>query len=157
MELRQPTHERAQRVGAQLSEQLAEVFFRRMARRLIQGLEQLRQRVGLGQPSRQRFENLTMLRNQLAGALENDLALAQDEGDRAKIARAQQVRDEVFENRDELGTNGAVRLQLEQIEQHREHVTAQVLRVFALDFLVQVTDFIVVEEIEGRVEVIDRD
>src|SRR5207237_7190048 len=110
----------------------------------------------LRQPSRQRFENLTVLRNQLAGALENDLALAQDEGDRAKIARAQQVRDEVFENRDELGTNGAVRLQLEQIEQHREHVAAQVLSVFALDFLVQVADFIVVEEIEGRVEVTDR-
>src|SRR5256714_11265368 len=128
-----------------------------MARRLIQGLEQLRQRVGLRHPSRQRFESLAVLRNQLAGALENGLTLPQDEGDRAKIARAQKVRDEVFENRDELGTNGAVRLQLEQIEQHREHIAAQVLGVFALAFLMQVTDFIVVEEIEGRVEAIDRD
>src|SRR5438093_10212822 len=36
------------------------------------------------------------------------------------------------------------------------HVTAQVLAVFPLDLLVEVLDLLVVEEIERRVEVVDR-
>ena len=47
VEFGQPPHERSEGVGAQLAEQLAQFFFGGMARRLIERLQQLRQRVGL--------------------------------------------------------------------------------------------------------------
>src|SRR3989442_14930160 len=97
-----------------------------------------------------------MFRNQLAGPLQDDFALPQDEGDRQKVPRAQQIRNEILDDGDQLGAYRAVGLQLEQIEQHREHVAAQVLRVFALDFLVEIIDLFVVEEIERRIEIVDR-
>src|SRR5213075_1966363 len=97
-----------------------------------------------------------MLRNQLARALLDDLALSQDERDGAEVPRAEQVGNEVLENRDQLAADGAVGLQLEQVEQHREHVAPQVLGVFPLDFLVEILDLLVIEEVEGGVEVVDR-
>src|SRR5204863_4175968 len=138
-------------------EQLAQLLFRRVAGRLVERLEQLRQGVGLGQARRQRFEHLAMFRDQLAGPLQDDLALAQDERHRAEIAGAQQIRYEVLDDRDQLGAYRAVRLQLEQIEQHREHVAAQVLGVLALDLFMEILDLLVVQEVERRVEIFDRD
>ena len=98
-----------------------------------------------------------MLGNELAGALQNDFAFAQDEGDRPEVSCPEQIRNEVFDNGDQLRAHRAVGLQLQQIEQHRQHVAAQVLAVFALDFLVEILDLLVVQEIERRVEVVDRD
>src|SRR6266508_1449711 len=97
-----------------------------------------------------------MLRNQLARALLDDLALTQDEGDGTEIPRAEEVRNEVLENRDQLAAHGPVCLQLEQVEEHREDVAPQVLRVLALDLLVEILDLLVIEEIERGVEVVDR-
>src|SRR5438093_5643155 len=97
-----------------------------------------------------------MLGDELAGALQNHLEFTQDEGDRAEIPRPQEIRDEILEDGDQLSPYRPVGLQLQQIEQHREHVTAQVLAVFPLDLLVEVLDLLVVEEIERRVEVVDR-
>src|ERR1041384_5572530 len=97
-----------------------------------------------------------MLWGELAGALQDDLAFAQDQRDRAEVPSAQQIRDEVFDDRDELGADRPRSLELEQVEQHREDVAAQVLGVFALDLFVQILDFLVVEEVERGVEVVDR-
>src|SRR5437870_10654304 len=57
-------------------------------------------------PPRSTLFPYTTLFRSLAGALEDDLALAQDERHRAKIARAEEVGDEVLENRNELRPNG---------------------------------------------------
>src|SRR5712692_6511543 len=93
-----------------------------------------------------------MLGDQLAGPLQDGAGLPENESDGAKIPGAEQVGDEVFDDGDELGPNGAVGLQLEQIEQHREHVAAQVLRVLPLDVLLEVLDLGVFQEIERGVE-----
>src|SRR5204862_7852238 len=111
-QLGEPAHERAEGVGAELSKQLAQLVFSRVARRFVERLQQLRQRVGLGQATRQPLQDLLVLGNELAGALENDLALPQDERDRAEIPRTQQVGDEVLDDREQLGADRAVGLQL---------------------------------------------
>src|SRR5206468_11503465 len=69
---------------------------------------------------------------------------------------AQQVGDEVFDDGDELGPDGTVGLQLEQIEQHREDVAPQVLRVLPLDVLLEVLHLAVFEKVQRGVEVVDR-
>ena len=97
-----------------------------------------------------------MLGDELASALQNHLAFTQNEGDRTEVPSPQQIRNEVFDDRDQLGAHRAVGLQLQQIEQHREHVAAQVLAVFPLDFFVEILDLLVLQEIERRVEVVDR-
>ncbi len=98
-----------------------------------------------------------MLGDQLPGALLNHPALAQDERDGAEIPGPQQVGNEVLEDRDQLAADGPVGLQLQEVEQHRQDIAPQVPRILALDFLVEVLDLLVVEEVEGRVEIIDRD
>src|SRR2546427_13286459 len=62
---------------------------------------QLRQRIGLRQARRQVLERLAVLGGQFAGALQDDVRLAQDEGHRAKIAGAEQIGDEVLERSEE--------------------------------------------------------
>jgi len=54
-------------------------------------------------------------------------------GDRPEISCPSKIRNEVLDNGDQLRAHRAVGLQLQQIEQHRQHVAAQVLAVFALD------------------------
>src|SRR5438034_9146508 len=98
-----------------------------------------------------------MLGDELARALQNGARLAKNECDRKEVAGAQQVGDEVLDDRDQLGPDGAVGLQLEQVEQHREHVAAQVLRVLPLDVLLEVRDLVVFQKVERGVEVVDRD
>src|SRR5213594_2675839 len=97
-----------------------------------------------------------MLGDELARALQNGARLTENECDREEVAGAQQVGDEVFDDRDQLGPDGAVGLQLEQIEQHRQDVAAQVLRVLPLDVLLEVRDLAVFQEVERGVEVVDR-
>ena len=46
-EFGEPSHEGAERLRPQLPEQLAQFVFGRMARRFVERLQQLRQRVGL--------------------------------------------------------------------------------------------------------------
>src|SRR5439155_809565 len=89
--------------------------------------------------------------------LQDGARLSQDDRHRAEIGGAQQVGDEVFDDGDELGPDGAVGLQFEQIEQHREDVAAQVLRVLPLDVLLEVLDLAFFEKVQRGVEVVDRD
>src|SRR5438128_2624598 len=98
-----------------------------------------------------------MLGDEIARALQNGTRLTENECDGAEVGGAEQIRDEVLDDRDQLGSDGAVGLQLEQIEQHREDVAAQVLRVLPLDVLLEVCDLGVLQKVERGVEVIDRD
>src|SRR6184192_2722666 len=74
------------------------------------------------------LEGLAVLGDELARALQNGTRLTENECDGAEVGGAEQIRDEVLDDRDQLGPDGAVGLQFEQIEQHREDDAAQVLR-----------------------------
>ena len=120
-------------------------------------MDQLRQSVALRQPRGQRGERLPVLRNELAGALQDHPRVPKNVGHRTEVSGAQEVRNEVLEDRDQLGPHRTVALELEQVEQHRQHVAAQILRVLALDLASEVVDFPIIEEVERGVEVFDRD
>ena len=115
-ELRQPAHQRDEGVGAQLLEELAQFLLRGMDRRLVERLQQLRQRLRLRQPGRQALERLAVLGDELARPLQDVAGLAQHERHGAEVARAEEVGDEVLDDGDQLGADRAVRLQLEEIE-----------------------------------------
>src|SRR5207249_39374 len=93
-----------------------------------------------------------MLGDELARALQNGTRLTENECDGAEVGGAEQIRDEVLDDRDQLGPDGAVGLQFEQIEQHREDVAAQVLRVLPLHVLLEVCDLVVFQKVERSEE-----
>src|SRR5205823_5644287 len=156
VELGDPAHERRQRFGAELLEQLGQLLLGGVHRRLVERLQQLRQRVALRQAAGQPLQRLAMLRDDLARALQDGPRFAENVGDGAEVAGAQQIGDEVLDDRNQLGADRPVCLQLEQVEEHREDVATQVLGVLAIDILLEVLDLAVFQEIEGGIEVVDR-
>ena len=107
---RQPRQNRLQGFRAELPKQLAQLICRREHDRLVQRLEELGQSVGLGEPRRELLHGLSLFRHQLPGPL------AQHVRHRTKVADRQEVGDEVFHDRNELGAHCAVGLQLQQVE-----------------------------------------
>src|SRR5438105_4105132 len=109
-----------------------------------------------GQAAGQPLQRLAMLRDDLARALQDGPRFAENVGDGAEVAGAQQIGDEVLDDRNQLGADRPVCLQLEQVEEHREDVATQVLGVLAIDILLEVLDLAVFQEIESGIEVVDR-
>src|SRR5438067_10768655 len=69
VEPRQPPDQRHQGLGTQLLKQLRQLLLGGVHRRLVQRLDQLRERLPLGQPGWHSLECLPVLRDQLAGSL----------------------------------------------------------------------------------------
>src|SRR2546427_9530080 len=87
----------------------------------VQRLHQLRQRIGLRQARRQVLERLAVLGGQFAGALQDDVRLAQDEGHRAKIAGAEQDRKSTRLNSSHSQISYAVFCLKKKKKQNKQH------------------------------------
>ena len=115
-------------------------------------MEQLNEGVGLRQIRGELLEHGAVIGLHLPGSLDDGANLTQQVGDRAKITRSQQVGEEVLQNGPHFGRR--VGVELEDVEEYRQHVAAQILFVLASDLALEVCDFFVVEEVQRRVVVL---
>src|SRR6185437_13193271 len=117
---------------------------RREHRRVVERLQQLRQRVGRAQTIGKLAQHAAMRRRHVGRPVECGTPFAQQVRHPAKVRGSQQVDHERVDALDDFRAYRAVDLQLEDVEQHRCHVRAKILTVFPGDLGVEIFDLEIV-------------
>ena len=121
---------------------------------LVERLQELRDRGRFAHAIGERQQQLALLRGDLAGADGGHVRFAQEPGHRAQLSAGQHVDQHAVEDLADFVADRRVGLLLEDVEEDRDDVLAQVGGVVLLDRLLEVLDLALVEEVERGVEVI---
>src|SRR6185436_9458954 len=150
-----PAENRFERSRLKDAEKLVELVLRGAQRRVFERLEELPEGLRIAHQLVELRQSLLLGLENIGGSIRRDAGFPQEIGGIPVLRGRKKNEEEVVQETADLLTHGRVFLVLEGVEQRSDYRRAEIGGEFAFDLLLQVFDFVVVEEVEGGVEVVD--
>lgn|GEM_PF-5031752 len=157
LDQRQMPEQRFQGRDPKLLQQLRHVVVLGDPDCFVDRLEHLSQEARLRKPGFERVELGPNARVDRGRSASDQPHLPEQPGHRSKLAPVEEVREHRLDQPDDLLTDGGTRLELEDVENRGESGGSNVGLVLVVDLALERVDLVFVEEIEGRVELVEVD
>src|SRR5450759_582548 len=149
-----PAENCLERTGLENSEQLIQLVLGGAKGRIFERLKELPQRLGIAHQLAELHETILLRLQHLGRAVRGYSCFAQEVCGVSILRGGEENEEEIVEQSADLLAHCRVLLALECVQERCDYGRPQIGGKFPLDLALQIFDFAVVEEIEGRVELV---